>query len=181
MIADLLEALNFAADQHKYQRRGGYEPLPYINHLLKVTHTVYKIGQERDRDLLLAAVLHDVVEDTDVSVEDLANKFGAKVADIVAELTDDMNLSYAERKQRQVDRADDLPLAARKIRIADKACNIQDIFTYPLDWSVTQKEDYVTNAVEVVTKIRGSNEALEIFFDEMVAFAKLQLTQQRLK
>lgn len=166
--AKILEALTFAAEQHKYQRRAGFEPLPYINHILKVTDALVNIGHEKDTALILSAILHDVVEDTNISFAEITEKFGHQVRSVVEELTDDMSLSYAERKRLQVQQAHQLSLPARKIRIADKASNLEDIFTYELDWPIEKKMAYLENAIQVVEKIRGSNDALEKWFDEIV-------------
>ena len=166
------QALDLAAEKHKSQRRAGYDPLPYVNHLIKVSNALINIAKETDQDTILASILHDIIEDSDVTEAQLAEQFGAKVASIVAELTDDMELKYAARKQLQVDRAAMLSLPARKIRIADKACNIQDIFSYSLDWPVAKKLAYLENSIQVVEQIRGVNSALEQWFDEMVGFAK---------
>ena len=171
----LFKALTLAAEKHQYQRRSGYERLPYLNHLIKVTDTLLRIGGETDPDLLLAALLHDIIEDTDVTEADLARLFNPRVAGIVAELSDDMGLPYAVRKQRQVAAASGLSVEARKIRIADKACNIRDILHYPVEWPLEKKQYYVTNSVEVVDRIRGVNPALEAWFDQTVCEAKKAL------
>lgn len=169
------KALTLAAEKHQYQRRSGYERLPYLNHLIKVTDTLLRIGGETDPDLLAAAVLHDIIEDTDVTHADLAKEFNPRVAAIVAELSDDMSLPYPVRKQRQVANAAALSAEARKIRIADKACNIRDILHYPVEWPLEKKQFYVTNSVEVVNSIRGVNPALEAWFDLTVSEAKKTL------
>lgn len=171
----LFDALTLAADEHQYQRRSGYDRLPYINHLLKVTDAMIRIGREEDPDLLLAALLHDIIEDTDVTETDLAERFNPRTARIVMELTDDMSLPYAVRKRRQVEGAAELSVDARKIRIADKASNIRDLLDYPVDWPIEKKQYYVTNAVEVVDRIRSTQPALEAWFDEVVAEAKEKL------
>ncbi len=171
LLPVLLDALSFAAVQHQYQRRGGYNRLPYINHLIKVTEALIRIEGERDRDTLLAAVLHDLLEDTEVRKNELAARYGEGVADIVTELTDDMRLPYATRKARQVEGAAALSVPARKIRIADKASNIQDIFSYPLSWSAEKKQAYVRNAMQVVDRIRGTAPALEEWFDQVADWA----------
>lgn len=181
-LSDLLSpyfaALAFAAEQHKYQRRGGYEPLPYINHIIKVTAAMIQIGQEEDPEVIQAAILHDVVEDSDIGVQELAKRFGEEVASIVAELTDDMQLPYDRRKALQVERASQLSISARKIRIADKASNIHDIFSYPLDWSTAKKKAYLTNSIIIVDQIRGTHGALEAWFDQSVQFAQQALTHE---
>lgn len=175
LLAPYFEALSFAAEQHQFQRRGGYDPLPYINHLIKVSSAIIQVGKEEDAVVVLAAILHDVVEDSEVSVEALAERFGFKVASIVEELTDDMELPYAQRKALQIERATQLSSAARKIRIADKASNIYDIFSYPLDWTPQKKMAYLENAIAVVEQIRGTHTALEAWFDQSVQFARQSL------
>ncbi len=175
-LPQLFDALNLAAEKHQYQRRSGYDRLPYINHLLKVADALLRIGGETDPELLLAALLHDIIEDTDVTEEDLREKFGERVAHTVTELTDDMRLPHAERKRLQVLGAAALSTDARKIRIADKACNIFDILAYPIDWPLEKKQAYVTNAIEIVDQIRGVNPRLEAWFDETVAKANQQLS-----
>ena len=171
-LSKLFQALSFAAVKHQYQRRGGYGRLPYVNHLIKVTEVLIQIAKETDEDLLIAATLHDIIEDTDVSTEEITQQFGAEVASIIEELTDDMALPYYERKQLQIDKAHLLSTAARKIRIADKASNMRDLMTYPIDWPMEKKKAYIINSKQVVDKIRGVNPALEKWFDETVELAK---------
>jgi (p)ppGpp synthase/HD superfamily hydrolase len=173
----LFDALKFAADKHQYQRRGGYDPLPYINHLIKVTEAMIRVGRETDGDLLLATILHDVIEDTDATRQELAERYGQKVADTVWELTDDMSLPYAERKRRQIEKATALSTDARKVRIADKASNIRDIVSYPIDWPHNKKIGYIDNSIQVVDRIRGVNPRLEAWFDEEVKHAMKALGQ----
>lgn len=180
-LPSFLEALLLAADKHQYQRRSGYDRLPYINHLIKVVDALLRIGHETDPELLLAGLLHDIIEDTDVTEEDLSRRFSPKVGRIVAELTDDMSLPYAVRKQRQVEGAASLSPEARKIRIADKACNIRDILHYPIQWTLEKKQNYVTNACDIVHQIRGVNGALEAWFDSVVAEARHALNMEEKK
>ncbi|MEM8890267.1 MAG: HD domain-containing protein [Bacteroidota bacterium] len=127
-IEEFVEALSLAAEKHKYQRRAGYDALPYLNHLIKVAQSLIQETDEKDRDTLLAALLHDILEDSDLTQEELRNLFGDKVASIVAELTDDMSLEYEKRKELQVKGAKSLSLPAKKIRITDKSSNLRDIF-----------------------------------------------------
>lgn len=168
----LFDALTLAAEKHRYQRRSGYDRLPYINHLIKVCNALLRIGGETDPDLLLAALLHDIIEDTDVTEADLARRFNPRVGRIVAELTDDMRLPHRERKRLQVERATTLSPAARKIRIADKTSNLRDLLDYPVDWPAEKKWSYLTSAVEVVDRIRGASPPLEAWFDKTVAEAR---------
>ena len=179
IMPELLEALQFAAIHHQYDRRAGYDRLPYINHLIKVTNCLANRIGEKDEALLLAAILHDIVEDTEVTVEHLERRFGSEVAEIVAELTDDMSLPYEERKQLQVDRAGELSLKARKIRLVDKASNLRDIFNYPLEWTIEKKAAYLENAIAVAERIKGDNPRLDAWFDTTAAWAREQLQAQQ--
>ncbi len=172
---ELMAAAVFAAEQHKYQRRSGYERLPYINHLLKVTQGLMACGETGDPDLLIAALLHDVLEDTDVTEAALAARFGARVSAIVVELTDDMRLPHEARKRLQHERAQQLSLPARKIRIADKAANIYDIAHYPLEWPHEKKADYLWWAEKIVNRIRGASPEIERWFDRELAEGKNML------
>lgn len=169
----------FAAQKHQYQRRAGYDKLPYVNHLLKVAEALIRIGGERDEALLLAGILHDVLEDTDATHEELARRFGREAADIVLELTDDMSLPYMERKWLQVEKAHLLSEKARKVRLVDKATNIRDIFTYPLDWPLEKKEAYLENSIQVAAHIRGENPRLDAWFDEAVEWARQRMREWR--
>lgn len=177
-LPELLEALQFAAVRHQYDRRGGYDPLPYINHLIKVTNALVNRCGEIEDTLLLAAVLHDIVEDTGVTGEELAKRFGHEVAEVVLELTDDMALPYEVRKQRQLETADQLSKRARIIRLADKASNIEDIFSYPLDWTTDKKMGYLQNAQQIAEVIKGENPRLDQWFEKTVEWATQQLEKQ---
>lgn len=174
LLPDLFDALAFAAVKHQYLRRGGYDRLPYINHLIKVTETLIRIGGERERDLLLAAILHDIIEDTEVTRDELAERYGPRVVEIVMELTDDMSLPQDRRKALQLEGAARLSTEARKIRIADKGSNIGDIFSYPLGWTPDKKMAYVEQAEAVVNEIRGTSPTLESWFDAQVEWARRQ-------
>lgn len=171
----LFDTLTFASIKHQYQRRGGYKKLPYINHLIKVANILIQIGKEEDLTTLQAAILHDILEDEHATVEELTGKFGLAVCAIVEELTDDMSLSYADRKQIQISKAADLSLPAKKIKLADKTCNIRDIVDYPLAWDDKRKLAYITWSIKVIDQLRGTNSALEQYFDESVAYGMNKL------
>lgn len=177
LLAKVMDAAVYAALKHQYQRRAGYERLPYVNHLLKVAGALIRVGEERDEALLLAAILHDVLEDTDATHGELAGRFGQEAADIVLELTDDMSIPYMERKWLQVEKAGQLSEKARKIRIVDKATNIRDILSYPLDWPLEKKKNYLDNSIQVVARIRGGNSRLDAWFDETVCWAEARLKE----
>ena len=177
-LSNIFEALEFTAVKHQYLRRGGYDLLPYINHLIKVANLIQQVGLGENTNLMLVAVLHDVVEDTETTPEEIVEKFGPEVGTAVSELSDDMALSYDERKKRQVQNAKDLSDLARVIRIADKICNIRDIMEYPLDWSLEKKLRYVKNSIEIVDQIKGTNSQLELILEREAAMARQEIENQ---
>jgi GTP diphosphokinase / guanosine-3',5'-bis(diphosphate) 3'-diphosphatase len=130
------------------------------------------VGGVTDAEVLLAALLHDTVEDTDTTLEELASHFGPAVAALVREVTDDKQLQKEERKARQVEHASELTPRARLIKLADKSCNVRDITTNPpVGWSVVRRREYFDWTRRVVDQIRGSNAALEAHYDETLAHA----------
>src|SRR5213080_3310944 len=104
-LALLLKALAFAAHKHREQRRKDAAASPYINHPIALADVLVNEGGVTDIEVLCAALLHDTVEDTDTTPEELADVFGARIAGIVAEVTDDKALAKAERKRLQVEHA----------------------------------------------------------------------------
>ena len=163
----ILKATEFAANKHKGQYRKGNLNTPYINHPIKVAYVLERIGVT-DVEVLAAALLHDVVEDTDATHSDIQNVFNKKVADIVLEVSDDKEKPKAERKASQINNAPNLSYEAKLIRIADKICNVQDVCGQDSpDWDYERKFEYIEWAKSVVDQIKGTHEALEnMFYDE---------------
>ncbi len=170
-------ALEFATYQHRLQRRKGYEHLPYINHPIAVAGILKRFG-ETEAELIAAALLHDVLEDTNSTPREIENRFGAHIKEIVLEVTDDMSLPSAERKALQVIHASTLSDKAKKIKIADKTANTLDIFRFPLSWSPSKKKHYITWAGEVVKECCGVNKALEEYFFTVAEECMKKLVQE---
>ncbi|MFW5886786.1 MAG: HD domain-containing protein [Bacteroidota bacterium] len=168
----LFKALEYASVKHENQRRKGIKKRPYINHPLKVASVLSRVGHENDLDLLVAALLHDVVEDTNTEPGEIEDLFGTKVREIVMEVTDDMSLSQEKRKKLQVENAPFLSDEAKKIKISDKTCNILDLIDYPILWTKRRKYDYVLWCEKVVAGCEGVNQQLESHFQEAVIAAK---------
>lgn len=169
-LGSLMEALSFAAAKHRDQRRKGAGAAPYINHPIQVAELLATTGAVRDVPTLMAAVLHDTIEDTETTAEELVQRFGAEVANLVGEVTDDKSLKKEARKQAQIEHAPQLSPKATLIKIADKTCNVRDIGTHPpVGWSVQRCREYFLWAEAVVAGCRGSNAALEAAFDDAVA------------
>lgn len=174
-VVTLLAALEFAAGKHRHQRRKDAEGSPYVNHLMAVTRILAAEGGLDNEDALLAAVLHDTVEDTDTSFDELNERFGATVTNLVREVTDDKTLSKDGRKQLQIAHAPGASPLAKQLKIADKIANVRDIvFTPPADWSRERKLEYFTWAGQVVAGCRGINAGLEQAFDDAIAMGRVR-------
>lgn len=171
----LLAALDFAAEKHRDQRRKGIEASPYINHPIQVAEVLATHGNIDELTTLMAAVLHDTIEDTDTTEDDLEKLFGAEVAGVVSEVTDDQGLPKRERKRLQVEHTPHLSDRAKQIKIADKSCNVRDIGSKPPeDWDEARKLEYFDWAEKVVAGCRGINNPLEAYFDECLAASRGQ-------
>lgn len=172
---ELIKALDFAAGWHKFQRRKGYYRIPYINHPIRVVLILLQEGHVEQSEVLIAAALHDVIEDTECTPALIREEFGEKVLEVVLEVTDDMRLPSAERKRKQVEKAPMLSAEARLIKIADKMANMEDILRYPLDWSSGRKRTYFTWAREVASGCAGVNPALDLSFEKLFTRGMEQL------
>ncbi len=174
-VNKLIEAASYAARQHTGQKRKGEKAEPYINHPLEVANILANIGQVDDLEVLTAAILHDTVEDTDTTPDELTAMFGERVTGFVLEVTDDKSLPKAERKQLQVEHAPHLSPEAKQIKLADKISNITDITNSPpADWTNERRLEYTEWGVSVVNGLRGVNPDLESHFDSLVDRARKQ-------
>jgi guanosine-3',5'-bis(diphosphate) 3'-pyrophosphohydrolase len=168
----LLRAANFAARHHSKQKRKGSSGEPYINHPIAVAELIAGVGRVTDALTLASALLHDTVEDTDATIEDIEREFGPEIRGIVAELSDDKSLPSAERKRLQVVNAPNASRRAKIVKLADKSVNVADITRDPPpDWPLARRRAYVEWAKEVVAGCRGTNTALEKHFDTVAAAA----------
>jgi GTP diphosphokinase / guanosine-3',5'-bis(diphosphate) 3'-diphosphatase len=165
-LALLLKALSFAAHKHRDQRRKDAEASPYINHPIALADVLVNEGGVTDVEVLAAALLHDTVEDTATTPEELERAFGARVAQIVAEVTDDKALPKAERKRLQVEHAASISSEAKLVKLADKICNLRDVAVHPpAQWSLERRREYFEWAKSVVDRLRGIHPRLEAAFD----------------
>lgn len=169
-VLRIARAIDFAARRHAAQRCKGEAAEPYINHLAEVALLVAEATDGADADLVIAALLHDTIEDQGVKYEELAEAFGAEVADLVQEVTDDKTLPKAKRKALQVEHAPHKSPRARMLKIADKTSNLRSILASPpADWSVDRKREYFEWAARVVAGCRGVSPWLDARFDEAFA------------
>ena len=167
------EAAEFAAHRHTGTPRKARPDEPYVNHLAEVADLLACATDGADAELVAAGWLHDTIEDTDTPREELAEKFGERVASLVAEVTDDMNLSQRERRQKQIEDAPHKSPGAKLIKIADKISNIRARIVP--DPSEAQRNDLAAYAIwaeKVVAGCRGVNARLDAEFDETVNAAR---------
>ena len=165
-LALLLKALAFAAHKHRDQRRKDRAGSPYINHPIALANVLVKEGRIFDTHVLCAALLHDTVEDTATTRKELRRSFGAKIAKIVAEVTDNKRLTKEMRKSLQVKHASRISREAKLVKLADKICNIRDVARRPpAHWDKRRQLEYFDWAKRVIDRMRGTNPRLEAAFD----------------
>jgi guanosine-3',5'-bis(diphosphate) 3'-pyrophosphohydrolase len=170
------EAADLAARRHNGMARKGRGNEPYINHLAEVASLLAAATDGADAELVAAGWLHDTLEDTQTTAEELAQKFSARVAALVVEVTDDMTLPKSERRRLQIVDAPKKSPGAKLIKIADKISNIRArIFPKASHEQSEELADYVAWADQVVTGCRGVNAWLDKAFDETVAVARSML------
>ena len=170
------EAAELAARRHNGMARKGRGNEPYINHLSEVANLLATVTDGEDAELVAAGWLHDVIEDTETTREELAQKFSDRVASLVVECTDDMSLPKVERRRRQVIDAPKKSASAKLIKIADKISNVGA----RIHSNLTTEErddltDYVDWAERVVAGCRGGIAELDRVFDDTVKLARSTL------
>jgi guanosine-3',5'-bis(diphosphate) 3'-pyrophosphohydrolase len=168
-LRELLAAIHFAAAKHRDHRRKDPSASPYINHPIEVAEVLARIGGVADLDVLRAAVLHDTLEDTETSPEELRAAFGPRVATLVAEVSDDKSLTKEERKRLQVEHAPHASVGAKLVKLGDKICNVRDVtHEAPEGWSRERRLAYLDWSARVVSGCRGVSPSLERHFDALV-------------
>lgn len=172
----ILRAMRFSAEKHRDQRRKDSNSSPYINHPIQVAETLWTVGEVRDITLLVAAILHDTIEDTSTTPDEIQTGFGEDILALVLEVTDDKSLPKQVRKQLQVETAAHKTYNARLLKLADKVCNVDDILTSPpADWSLERQQEYLLWTEKVVAGLRGINSKLENRYDELLVSGKRAL------
>jgi guanosine-3',5'-bis(diphosphate) 3'-pyrophosphohydrolase len=167
------EAAELAARRHSGMARKGRGGEPYINHLAEVANLLSQAAGGEDAELVAAGWLHDTIEDTATTLDELAERFGQRVASLVAEVTDDMTLPKHERRLRQIEDAPHKSAGAKLIKIADKISNIRArIVPEPSQEQREDLADYLDFSEKVVAGCRGINAVLDQAFDETAALAR---------
>lgn len=172
----LLRAIDFAARKHRDQRRKDEEASPYINHPISVSLLLAQVGEVTDPEVLAAAILHDTLEDTETNGEELEEKFGQRVRNLVEEVSDNKSLDKQRRKQLQVEDARDLSPDAVLIKLGDKIANVLDVtYSPPKNWPLERKKEYLDWAEAVVNNCPRVNSALESHFAEVLQQGRRKL------
>jgi guanosine-3',5'-bis(diphosphate) 3'-pyrophosphohydrolase len=167
----VMKAAHAASVWHVEQRRKGAAAEPYVNHLIEVADLVAAAGA--DEDVVCAALLHDAIEDQDITAAQIADLFGADVAALVCEVTDDKKLPKAERKALQIAHAPHLSPGAKLIKLADKISNVRSVASSPpAGWPLERRLDYIEWCCKVVVGLRGIDAALEKTFESEVQAAR---------
>lgn len=165
-----LAALEFAAKKHRDQRRKDTSASPYINHPISLANVLCSEGKINDHKVICAALLHDTIEDTETTEEELKSIFGKAIAKIVVEVTDDKSLPKAQRKLAQIEHAKHASKRAKLVKLADKISNLRDILSSPpVNWPLERKREYFDWSKAVIDQVRGTNKKLEKIFDELYA------------
>src|SRR5580765_6250878 len=169
-IQRILAAARFAAEKHAQQKRKGALGEPYFNHLLEVAELIATSTPELDVELVMAGFLHDTVEDTGVTLQELKDRFGSDVAGLVAEVTDDKMLPKEMRKRLQVQDAHLKSERAQTLKLADKISNLRSILASPpVGWNLERKQQYFEWARQVVSGLTAPNQLLKAEFDKTYA------------
>jgi ribosomal protein L17 len=165
----IIDAMIFSAKKHQLQTRKDPEQTPYIVHPLGVAHLLMTVGKVRDADIIIGALLHDTVEDTQTTFEEIEQRFGARVTGFVREVTDDKSLPKATRKQLQIEHASHKSAGAAQIKLADKLYNLTDLAKAPpTDWEVERVDTYFRWAQSVVDRLPWVNAPLKRAVDEVI-------------
>jgi hypothetical protein len=173
---EVLRAASFAAHKHRKQTRKSKESEPYIIHPIRVSELVATLGGKGDNiPLVQAAMLHDTVEDTDTTYEELEKQFGPKVRSLVQEVSDDKNLPKEVRKRLQIEHAPKKSPEAKILSMADKVANLEDLLTrsngdgVPLGWSVERVQNYCVWANAVAKGLQGESKLLDQRLKQLVS------------
>lgn len=148
----VIEAVKFAVLKHDGQLRKAPTgiKIPYIVHPLEVAEILSE-AFILDEDILAAAILHDVLEDTDTSEEEILFKFGKEILNIVKENTDDPNLDKLKQKEEQVRKMPHKSLSAQLVKIADRTSNLRDIIRIKPNWKPESIKKYIENSKDIVS------------------------------
>ncbi len=153
MRETIIKAINLASDAHKKQRKKGTD-IPYITHPLLVGMILIEKGANEEE--IIAGILHDTLEDTELSYKDIEKEFGKKVADIVKACSEDKKLQWEERKKHHIEDARIAPISVKRVMSADKLANLYMI-----------KEDLNKEGEKLWNRFRKGKEKQKWYYSNM--------------
>ncbi|XP_065069912.1 guanosine-3',5'-bis(diphosphate) 3'-pyrophosphohydrolase MESH1-like [Rhopilema esculentum] len=165
----LIKCANFAAIKHKNQRRKNFEKTPYINHPIGVANILSDEADVADIEVLAAAILHDTVEDTDTTFQEIEDSFGVVIRRIVEECSDDKSLPKQERKRLQIEHAHICSPKAKLVKLADKIYNLRDLNKeVPEGWTDERVSEYFKWAGKVFQGLKGTSKKLDTLYLDLL-------------
>jgi len=166
VLQAVLKTAFFAATKHSNQKRKNKAGSPYINHPIEVALLIATVAGVTNIEILQAALLHDTVEDTDTTFDEIEKHFGKVVRDIVVEVTDPKGLTKLGRKKYQLEF--NFSPAAQLIKMADKLNNLSDMLVEaPPAWDLLGIQGYTVWGKKVVDRFKGANKGLDKALAEM--------------
>ncbi len=176
----ILQAVQFAAQRHGSQKRKSKEELPYILHPIEVANILVETGKVEDDVIVMAALLHDTLEDTNTEPWEIEERFGKEVLSVVLEVTDDKSLPKEERKRLQVENAPRKSLRAKQVKIADKISNVHSVvYDPPVHWSLERRIEYAEWSNNVIKGLIPCNSDLENAFRHLYEKGMEELSSLR--
>ena len=155
MIKKITDACYFATEKHTKQRRKNANKDPYINHPMEVMYILTECGIT-DVNTLCGALLHDTIEDTNTTKEEIISRFGEEVYNIVLECSDDKSFDKITRKRQQIKHSENISDKAKLVKLADKYSNIHGLLSDPpSEWSNEQITGYIRWGYVVCQKLYG--------------------------
>ncbi len=168
-VEKILKGVEFAADKHRLQTRKNKEKTPYIAHPIGVAENLMKTGNVRDASMIIGALLHDTLEDTQTTFSEIEKAFGKDVANYVKELSCDKGLTHSEKNRRQVIEASHKSAGAAQIKLADKLANLSELtHNPPSSWTQERVDQYYEWAQSVIDRLPAANPALKKAVDDLV-------------
>jgi len=176
VLPRLLEALDFAAERHSAQRRKGPDAAPYVNHLIEVAMLVSRVGGIDDVEVVIAAVLHDVLEDTPTTAEEVAGRFGERVCTFVRALSDDKSLPRQRRRQITLEELPNMDALVKVVKLADLASNIKFL---PQTWSYERQLEYLQWSESAATICESECQPLAELYWQRAGITRERLERSR--
>ncbi|MDR2539287.1 MAG: HD domain-containing protein [Chlamydiales bacterium] len=161
-VEQILQAMEFSTEKHRFQTRKNDRKTPYVSHCFEVAYKVMSVGEVRDLTSILASLLHDILKDTQTTVEEIEKTFGTQVAKVVDELTGDRKLSLQEKKRQETIHASYRSKPAAIVQLADTLCNTLELLNHPpKGWSRKYIDQYFQWAQTVVDRLPLVNPKLK--------------------